>query len=88
MLSKSNVQTLQRKFDNERRMARRQEREHKAAFAKRLGKAITIGLFAYITMITGQVADWIGIPLIMWNLCSATNAVDRYLDWRWAPWQR
>lgn len=88
MLSKSNVQTLQRKYDNERRMTQRQNRAHKVLFAKRLGKAIGVGLFFYITMITDQVADWIAIPLIYWSLCYGADAVDKYMDWRYAPWQR
>lgn len=88
MLSNSNEQNLRRKFDNEQRMTQRQNRAHKILFTKRLVKAISVGLFAYITMITGQVAGWIAWPLIMWSFAYFGHAIDRYREWRWAPWQR
>ena len=85
MLSKSSARMLQRKFDKERRMTARKQRERQADFAKHFGKAICVGLFSYITMITGQVAGWIAIPLIFWSLCSGAFAVAKYMEWRWAP---
>lgn len=88
MLSRANARSVQRQFDNERRMTRRQERGRKMAFAKRLGKAIGVGLFAYITMFTGQVAGWIAWSLILWSLIYGAWAVDKQLEWRWAPWQQ
>lgn len=87
MLSKSNARKLQRKFDNERRMSQWQQYERNADFVKRLGKAIGVGLFSYITMVTGQVAGWIAVPLIGWSLCYGACEVDRYMEWRCAPWQ-
>lgn len=86
MASKAFARTIQRRFDNERAMLRRQYRVRKIDFAKRLAKAIGIGLFAYITMVTEQVAGWIAFPAIMWSLCYGANAVDKFLEWRWAPW--
>ena len=88
MASKSFERTLQSRYDNERRMTQLENRAHKIAFAKRLGKAIAVGLFAYITMVTGQVAGWIAIPAIVWSLCYGAAAVDKYMDWRYAPWVR
>lgn len=88
MASKAFARTIQRRFDNERVMLRHQYRVRKIDFAKRLAKAIGIGLFAYITMVTEQVAGWIALPAIMWSLCYGANAVDKFLEWRWTPWQR
>ena len=88
MLSHVNEKKLQRRYDNESAMTQRQNRAHKIDFAKRLAKAIGIGLFAYITMVTDQVAGWIAIPTIGWSLCFGADAVDKYMERRWAPWQR
>lgn len=88
MVSKVLARSIQRRYEKERSMTQRQNRAHKVLFTKRLVKAISIGLFAYITMITGQVAGWIAWPLIMWSLANISQAVDQYMEWRWAPWQR
>lgn len=88
MASKSFERVIQRQFDNESEMTRRQNRAWKIDFAKRLAKAVGIGLFAYITMITNQVAGWIAIPAIMWSLCYGADAVDKYMERRYAPWER
>lgn len=88
MASKSFERTVQRRYDNERAMTKRQNRARKIEFAKRLAMAIGFGLFAYITMITNQVAGWIAIPMIVGSLCYGADAVDKYMEWRYAPWQR
>lgn len=88
MLSASNSRTIKRRYDNEREMTQRQNRAHKIAFAKRLAKAIGVGLFAYITMITDQVAGWIAWPLIMWSIYYGVCTMETCMEWKWAPWQR
>lgn len=88
MLSKANIRSAQRRFEKDGRMTKWQNRAHKVLFTKRLVKANSIGLFAYITMITGQVAWWIAWPMIMWSFGYIGHAIDQYMEWRWAPWQR
>lgn len=88
MLSKANIRSAQRRFEKDGRMTKWQNRAHKVIFTKRLVKAISVGLFAYITMITGQVAGWIAWPMIMWSFGCIGHAIDQFTNWRWAPWQR
>lgn len=88
MASKVLIRSIQRRHEIERSMTQRQNRAHKVLFTKRLVKAISVGLFAYITMITGQVAGWIAWPAIMLSLAYTGNAIDQFLERRWAPWQR
>lgn len=88
MLSKANIRSAQRRFEKDGRMTKWQNRAHKVLFTKRLVKAISVGLFAYITMITGQVAGWIAWPAIMLSLAYTGNAIDQFLERRWAPWQQ
>lgn len=88
MVSEANCRMLRRQFEKERRIQARQNRAHIMALAKGLIKAISIGLFAYITMVTEQVAGWIAIPIISWSLFYGACAINKYVNWRWAPWQR
>lgn len=88
MESKVLIRSIQRRHEIERSMTQRQNRAHKVLFTKRLVKAISVGLFAYITMITGQVAGWIAWPMIMWSFGCIGHAIDQFTNWRWAPWQR
>lgn len=88
MLSEAEARRIQRRYDIERGIARQRQRERRAALPKSLAKAIGVGLFAHITMVTGQMAGWIAITLIGWSLCHGAAALDKHMDWRWAPWQR
>lgn len=88
MLSEAEARRIQRRYDIERGIARQRQRERRAALPKSLAKAIAVGLFAHVTMVTGQMASWIAIPLIGWSLCHGAAALDKHMDWRWAPWQR
>lgn len=88
MLSEANIRVHQRRVNKEHRMTKWQGHVQKALFAKRLAKAISVGLFAYIAMITHQVAGWIAWPMIMWSFAYFGHAIDQFTEWRWAPWQR
>lgn len=88
MVSKVLARSIQHRYQKERRMARRENQARKIAFTKRLVKALCVGLFAYITMITHQVAGWIAWPMIMWSFGYLGHAIDQFTNWRWAPWQR